>query len=137
MSASADATTGTMLLRQTLRNRNRKMHLAKWARDLNVGTGTLEAFAEQGCPLSDAAKDALTKMLFGDSASFDPVTDRLVRAKPETRSLGVAPSWSLDDDADAYPPRTTPHQRPGAPGPRLLKPSAPPSRPAPRPGWSD
>jgi hypothetical protein len=131
--STSDATTGTMLLRQAVANRNRKMHLAKWARDLDVGVGTLEDFAERSGPLPDGTKDALAKMLFGDHVSYDAERNLLRRAKTEPLSLGAAPAWSFGDNP--YPPRHTPRPSPIENAPRTSK-ASPPARRTADPGWA-
>jgi hypothetical protein len=132
MSAS-DTTTGTEVLRQAMAGRNKKLNLANWARDLGIANETLHSFIAGSDNLSAEVKTELARRLFGDSASFNAETDRLVRAKTEAVSIGPGPVWSLGDNP--YPPRHVPRPSPteGAPKPR--KASAPAVK-AVQPGWA-
>jgi hypothetical protein len=85
-------TTGTAVLRATLTARFSKgpAPVALLARDLNIGTGALDAFAHGTGKLPLETLQALAKILF--DATYDTELDRLRPVKkPEPASLGAGP----------------------------------------------
>ena len=66
-------TTGTDLIRQMLRVRNKKMNLASLARDLGISSDTLLAFIDGKRSLPIPVLQGLTKELWNGHAVYDPV----------------------------------------------------------------
>ena len=85
--------TGTDVVRECLRvrfNTGGPAVVGIFARELSIGVGTLEDFANiRAATLPAATLDAAAKLALGDNVSFDPERNLLKRAKqPSTRLPG-------------------------------------------------
>ena len=70
-------TTGTDLIRQMLRARNKRTNFAILARDLGISSDTLHAFIDAKRSLPIPVLQGLTKELWNGHAVYDPEVDRL------------------------------------------------------------
>jgi hypothetical protein len=122
---STEITTGTDLVREALRGRNRKLNLAGLARSLGLPADRLENFAEGKVTLPAETMQAIVKALWGEHTEFDAEADAL---RPSNRTpptpLGVHPpkfeSVPLNFQTGAPPPQSG---------------YAPAQPKKPRPGW--
>ena len=121
------AVTGESVLRQSLRIKFRHgpSVAANLARDLNIGVGASKSWASGSGQLPVATLNTIAKRIFGDTASYDPTRDLLVRTGPVATPLGISP------------PRYVPPPRPAPPpAPPPVHPAPPPALPELRPGWA-
>ena len=125
MSENMDS--GLAALREVVRVRARRGHLGWLAKELNVGLSALEEFGTGKGNLPPDALSAIARVLLGDNVVYDAARDKLRRAGPEPRSLGITPPSHV-------PPPDQPPMHVGAPPPQpgygLAKP-----KPQPRAGW--
>jgi hypothetical protein len=85
-------TTGTDLVREALRGRNRKLNLAVMARNLNMSSERLDAFSEGRLALPPDIINAIVKELWNGHVVFDADADALTSAnKAELTFSGIAP----------------------------------------------
>jgi hypothetical protein len=109
--------TGTDLVRQALRGRNKKVNLATTARDLGISSDRLDAFVEGRVTLSPETMQALVDLIWHGHIALDIEHDMLKPAnKAPPVSLGIAPA--------PFDPRTSPYAyKPGPPalGPQPVK----------------
>lgn len=126
---NTDTVTGTDVLRSALRARIKHGHAAPLARDLNIGTASLDEFAHGKAKLPDTVMTALAKEFFGPNCWFDRELNLLVRAKQ-----AVKPMHRIE------PPPV--RRAPPPPGPVAWRPTRP-LTPQPvqtkrtAPGWAD
>ena len=119
-------TTGTDVIREALRVRNRKSNLIAIARDIQVSPHLLDSFIERKASLSPDILRKLTTELWGGQAEFDAELNLL-------RSANKTPPMSMG----SRPPRCErkPVDHPGyTMGPQPVKPERPKAK-TPRPGW--
>jgi DNA-binding phage protein len=89
-------TTGTDVIRQMLRVRNKKMNLASLARDVGISSDTLLAFTDGKRSLPIPVLQGLTKVFWNEYAVYDPEVDRLRPARREpAKPQGVMPSLTI------------------------------------------
>ena len=69
--------------------RARRGHLGWLAKELNVGLSALEEFGTGKGNLPPDALSAIARVLLGDNVVYDAARDKLRRAGPEPRSLGI------------------------------------------------
>jgi hypothetical protein len=127
------AVTGTMVLRQTVRARNKSPHaLSLIAREVGISASMLEDFAAGKIDLNVDALKALTKELYGN-AEFDSELDLLRSIAPPATPMGVTPTpYDIDKHSRYHPPPIGPWTRAG--GIKSVSPSLQ-ARPLRRPGW--
>jgi hypothetical protein len=123
-----EPTTGTDLVGQALRRRNRRLNMAGFARDLGIASDRLEAFADGRIGLASETKQAIVRDIWAGDVEFDAELNLLRSAnKEEPRPLGVRPP-PID-------PATLPTFRGSLPliGPQLVTPPKP--KETKRAGW--
>jgi hypothetical protein len=133
--AEPTVTTGTDVLRQTVKARNRSPHaLSLIASEIaGVGVSTLEDFAAGKIDLKVETLQALTRILY-PHAEFDAERDLLCSAnKQEAKPMCTAYPARFD-------PKSSPHYMPFNPdqprtAPQPVK-AEPPKPKASRPGWA-
>lgn len=122
------ATTGTDVLRARLFSHIRKVHPAALARDLCIGVGALDTFANGTGTLAPEVLDGLAKYFY--DATFVPDLDRLrPLQRREVISMGITPPQVDGSKTPTFPLGITAHT-----GPQPLAPTPVP-RPITRPGW--
>ena len=88
--------TGTDVIREMLRVRNKRTNLAILARDLGISSDTLHAFIDGKRSLPIPVLQGLTKELWNGHAVYDPEVDRLRPALQEpAKPLGALPSLTI------------------------------------------
>ncbi|UQD70491.1 hypothetical protein JEY40_31710 [Bradyrhizobium japonicum] len=115
--------TGTSLVREALRARNRKSNMAGFARDLGIAPDRLEGFAEDKTDLAPETVQAIVKLLWGGHTELDVEHDLLRSANRQKPRPFI------------HPPVFVPaplNLRPLIPGPQPVK--RPPAA-AKRKGW--
>jgi hypothetical protein len=111
-------TTRTDVIRETLRNRNRKLNLGIYARSVGVGIDLLEAFIDGRRTLPAAVLHTLAKGLW-PHAEFDPQLDVLRSAlKAPAKPLGVPPQLSFPLPKYRPDPAQCTHRGEVAPAPK-------------------
>jgi hypothetical protein len=121
-------TTGSDLLRQTVRARNAAKNAGWIAREVGVANEALHNFANGNGTLPTEKLHALTKLLFNGHALYDERLDRLRKAKQEEPKPLCT----------AYPPIAVgtafvPHS---GIGPQPLNPEKPKPALKTKPGWA-
>ncbi len=118
--------TGTALIRQALRMKNRKINFGTMARDLGMVTSTLEDFAENR--LQTLLPDSLQKItsyIWSNGTTLDIERDLLVPNSPPASPLRTA-----------LPPPAAGNPHYAAPRQATLTPAKQPApKPAKRQGW--
>ena len=88
--------TGTDVIREMLRVRNKRTNFAILARDLGLSSNTLDAFIDAKRSLPIPVLQGLTKELWNGHAVYDPEVDRLRPALQEpAKPLGALPSLTI------------------------------------------
>jgi hypothetical protein len=91
----SEIVTGTTLVRQALRNRNRKLNMAGFAKDLGMTSDRLDAFEQGRVALDPETIQALVvKVLFNGHVEFDSGHDALTL---QIITGGLNRHWSAAD----------------------------------------
>jgi hypothetical protein len=72
-----EAITGTDLVCQALRGRNRKLNMAGFAREVGISSDRLEAFAEGKIGLAPETVQAIVRTIWAGDVEFDAERDLL------------------------------------------------------------
>lgn len=119
---STETVTGTDLVREALRGRNKKLNLAVMAKDLSISNERLDAFANGKLTLDAATMQAVVKVLWNDHVAYDIERDVLTPAnKAPPTSLGVSPAPYVAKDQPKLPAGPHMGPRPVVPQPAKAK----------------